>query len=52
MLGDNNNMQPYFNDLKIFTVLIMMCVYMHLYLYMSADAYRGQKGVADPLELE
>lgn len=52
MLGDNNIKQPYFNDLKIFTVLVMMCVYMHLYLHMSTDAYIGQKGAADLLELE
>lgn len=52
MLGGNNIKQLYFNDLKIFTVLVMMCVYMHLYLYMSADAYRDQKGAADLLELE
>lgn len=52
MLGDNNIKQPYFNDFKIFTVLVMMCVYMHLYLHICADAYRGQKGAADLLELE
>lgn len=52
MLGDNNIKQPYFNDLKIFTVLVMMCVYMHLYLHMSTDAYIGQKGATDLLELE